>query len=111
MLFFIIDLPFSKLENYFEIEKHLKGNSILRGDNPECVPTKEVNTILVLAIPGKYTVLAIKPILILLQNIPKKYQVVPAYFGCIGLYRRFGQYNNKKKNNLLNLIYLLIYLS
>ena len=56
-----------------EVEKQLKGNSILRGDNSQYVPTKEVNTIPVPAILGKYTVLAIKPVLILLQNVPKKY--------------------------------------
>ena len=86
MLFFIIDLPFSKLENYFEIEKHLKGNSILRGDNPQCVPTKKVNTILVPAIPGKYIVLAIKPVLILLQNVPKNtrlYKLISVVPACI----------------------------
>ena len=55
-----------------EIEKQLKGNSILRGDNSQYVPTKEVNTILVPAIPGKYIVLAIKPVPILFQNILEK---------------------------------------
>ena len=38
--------------------------------------SKEVNIIL-----GKYSVLAIKPVSILLQNIPKKYQVVSASIG------------------------------
>ena len=37
------------------------------------IQTKEVNIVPVLVVPGKYNILAIKSIPVLLQNVPKKY--------------------------------------
>ena len=42
-------------------------------EKKKCIQTKEVNIVPVLVVPGKYTILAIKSIPVLLQNVPKKY--------------------------------------